>query len=100
MSHLNRPFTFPGQVWKDLVIDFLELACSLKPQEQEFLLQELQQQNIAAESIDVHPSFSINGRLIIICEEIPPVQECWLYFAKKQKIRRWAAQGRVLETTL
>ena len=95
MSHLNNPFTLPDHVWKDLVIDFLEMACFLKPQEQEFLVREMQQQNITAESIDVHPCFSINGRIIIVCEDTP-VQECWLYFVKKQKIRRWT-DGRVLE---
>lgn len=96
MSRLNDDFTFPSQVWKDLVNDFLEMACFLKPQQQEFLVRELQQENITAESIDVHPCFSINGRMVIICEDIP-VQECWIYFVKKQKIRRWT-NPRILET--
>ncbi len=96
MSRLNDDFAFPSQVWKDLVNDFLEMACFLKPQEQEFLIRELQQQNITAESIDAHPCFSINGRAVIVCEDVP-VQECWLYFVNKRKIRR-LTNARVLET--
>ncbi len=96
MSHFNNDFTFPGHVWKDLVSDFLEMACFLEPQEQEFLVRELQQQNIAAESIEVHPCFSINGRVVIVCEDVA-AQECWLYFVKKQKICRWT-RDQILET--
>ena len=64
-----------GSVWEYLVGDFLETACFLNSEERNCLVQELQRQNVKAESIDVHPCFSINGKIIIVCEEILP-KEC------------------------
>jgi hypothetical protein len=75
-------------VWPDLVRDFLEMACFLRPEEQEVLIREIEKLNIQAESIDVYPCFSINGRVMIVCED-GEAQECWLYFVKKQQIQKW-----------
>lgn len=82
-----------GNVWQDLVCDFLEMACFLKPDDHTYLIEELQKQNVKADSIDVHPCFSINGKVIIVCEEIVP-RECWLFFAKRRQVTRWMEIGR------
>ena len=42
----------PG-VWEDLVHDFLEMACFLKIEDQNLLVQELQKQKIQAEIVDL-----------------------------------------------
>lgn len=77
-----------GSIWPDLVSDFLEMSCFLKAEEQAFLLRELQKYGMTTETIDVHPCFSIEGRMIIVCEDIE-VKECWLYFVRKQQIQKW-----------
>jgi hypothetical protein len=88
MKDFESQINFPGSVWPDLVRDFLEMACFLRPEEQEMLVQELKRQNIQAESIDVYPCFVINGRVVIVCEN-GTARECWLYFVKKQIIQKW-----------
>ena len=74
-------------VWKYLVTDFLEMACFLNTEEQEHLLNELARSGIRADAICAHPGFSIQGKLVVICEETTPV-ECWLYDPKKRNIQR------------
>lgn len=86
----NTPL-IPGSVWQDLVHDFLEMACFLRPEEQEFLVQELQRQNIDAENIEVYPCFAINNRVVIVCET-GSAQECWFYFVKNRQIQKWKGQ--------
>lgn len=93
-NNLDSPFA--GRVWEDLVTDFLEMACFLKPEDHQYLIRELQKQNIQAESIDVHPCFSINGKVIIICEEFVP-RECWLFYAKRRQVQRWLEVERRLQ---
>lgn len=88
MEKRNLEHLFGENVWEDLVSDFLEMACFLKPEDHTYLIEELQRQNVKAESIDVHPCFSINGKVIIVCEEIVP-RECWLFFAKRRQVTRW-----------
>ncbi len=88
---LNPP-ALPGSVWQDLVHDFLEMACFLRPEEQEFLVRELQRQNIEAENIEVYPCFAINNRVVIVCETGQAQEECWFYFVKKQQIQKWKGQ--------
>ena len=82
-------------VWEYLVTDFLEMTCCLKEDEQDFLVAALKQEGIKADAIDTHPSFSIDGRVILIHGknrglETPgdPIKECWLYSPAEKKIRR------------
>lgn len=93
----SQPPELPRSVWQDLVHDFLEMACFLRTEEQELLVQELQKHNIQAENIDVYPCFAINGQVVIVCEEEGAAQACWLYFVKKQRIQKWT-ESRLLET--
>lgn len=78
----------PFPVWEDLVLDFLEMACFLQKEEQRFLVDELERLGVQAENIDVHPCFSIRGRIIVICENEAP-KECWIYRVKQKSIQRW-----------
>ena len=68
----------PASIWEDLVQDYLELACLLKPSEQERLIGALQHENIQAESIEAYPCFTVDGRMVILCGK-DRVQECWFY---------------------
>ena len=56
------------QVWEHLVQDFLEIKCTLREPEQEFLLNFLKDKGVRADMIRMHPAFSIDGHLIIIVE--------------------------------
>ena len=73
-----------GNVWEDLVSDFLEMACFLSRGEQDFLLDALRGQ-VAAETIEAYPCFSIDGKIIVIAEQ-KPAGECWIYQPKQKKI--------------
>lgn len=92
MKELNPGDFFPKRVWEDLVVDFLELACFMTEEQQDYLIHQLSLLNLQAESIEVHPCFSVQGKLVVVCEEIP-VQECWVYFSRKKKIQKWAEAG-------
>ena len=81
-----------GGVWEDLVTDFLEMACFLTREQLSHLLRELGRQKIEADKIDVHPTFSVADRMVIICEESQP-QECWLYYPNEKRIARLTAEG-------
>lgn len=80
-------------IWEDLVTDFLEITCFLKPGDQTPLLQELHRQQTQAESIEIHPCFSISGKLIVIGEETL-LRECWLFDAGRKQIQRWFKMDR------
>ncbi len=85
---LNLKALLAGNIWEYLVGDFLETACFLSIKEQACLIEELQRQKIQAESIDVHPCFSINGKVIVVCEKIAP-KECWLFFTKHLYVQKY-----------
>jgi len=48
--------------------DFLEIKCTLKEPEQEFLLNFLKDKGVQAESIRMHPAFSVDDHLVVIME--------------------------------
>lgn len=54
--------------WEYLVRDFLEIRCTLKEPEQDYLLDFLKGKGLKAESIRIHHAFSINDCLVVIAE--------------------------------
>jgi hypothetical protein len=56
------------QTWEYLVRDFLEIKCTLKEPEQEFLLDFLKGKGVKAEAIRTHPAFSVDDHLVVIME--------------------------------
>ena len=75
----------PVSVWKYLVHDFLEMACFLTNDQRDYLIEELGQEETQADFIRVHPSFSTEGRVIVVCEE-GAANECWLYSPREKKL--------------
>ena len=63
MSFVNK------QTWEYLVRDFLEIKCTLKEPEQEFLLDFLKGKGVRAEEIQMHPAFSVDDHLVVIMED-------------------------------
>jgi hypothetical protein len=63
MSFVNK------QTWEYLVRDFLEIKCTLKEPEQEFLLDFLKGKGVRAEAIQMHPAFSVDDHLVVIMED-------------------------------
>ena len=57
------------RTWEYLVRDFLEIKCTLKEPEQEFLLDFLKGKGVEAESIRMHPAFSVDDHLVVIMQE-------------------------------
>ena len=74
-------------IWEDLVNDFLEMACFLSEGERSCLIQDLGRTGIAADEILAHPSFSIEKRLVSVCENVS-VDEFWLYYPRERKIQK------------
>lgn len=56
------------QTWEYLVRDFLDIKCTLKEPEQEFLLDFLKGKGVRADAIRMHPAFSVDDHLVIIME--------------------------------
>lgn len=76
---------FSKQTWEYLVRDFLEIKCTLKEPEQEFLLDFLKGKGVKAEAIRMHPAFSVDDHLVVIMEEEDPVKRLF-YRPKKMTI--------------
>jgi hypothetical protein len=56
------------ETWEYLVRDFLEIKCTLKEPEQEFLLDFLKGKGIKGNAIRMHPAFSVDDHLVVIME--------------------------------
>jgi len=81
MSFVNK------QTWEYLVRDFLEIKCTLREPEQEFLLDFLKGKGVSAESIRMHPAFSVDDHLVVIMEEEEAsLKKRLFYRPKKQTI--------------
>ena len=57
------------QTWEYLVRDFLEIKCTLREPEQEFLLDFLKSKGVKADEIRLHPAFSVDDHLVIVMED-------------------------------
>ena len=66
-----------------LVRDFLEIKCTLKEPEQEFLLDFLKGKGVKAESIRMHPAFSVADHLVIIMEDAEEKKRFFYHPGKK-----------------
>ena len=75
-------------MWDYVLDDFLELTCPLTEAERDVLLEALRASRIRTESIDIHSTFSVDGRLVIVLEG-PKAHECWLYYPKAGKIEKY-----------
>jgi hypothetical protein len=73
------------QTWEYLVQDFLEIKCTLKEPEQEFLLDFLKGKGLRAESIRMHPAFSVDDHLVVIMEDIDMESKKRLFYHPKKK---------------
>ncbi len=84
MERTSFPRNFLPQVLADIIRDFLEIACQLAETEQAYLMRELEQTSVSSEGIEVHPAFSVDGKVIIIGNK--SASECWLYSPETGKI--------------
>ena len=73
------------QTWEYLVRDFLEIKCTLKEPEQEFLLNFLKGKGVKAEAIRTHPAFSVDDHLVVIMEDGVSKRRLF-YHPRKRKI--------------
>lgn len=64
--------------WEDIVNDFLEVGCQLSKTERDCILKIFEKQNIRSSHIQVHPTFSFNGHLVIILKQTP-IHQYWIY---------------------
>lgn len=71
------------QTWEYLVRDFLEIKCTLKEPEQEFLLDFLKGKGLKAESIRVHPAFSVDDHLVVIMGKAASKRKLFYHPQKK-----------------
>ena len=73
------------QTWEYLVRDFLEIKCTLKEPEQEFLLDFLKGKGVRAEASQTHPAFSVDDHLVVILEDAGSKKRLF-YHPKKMTI--------------
>lgn len=68
--------------WEDLVEDFLEVAGRMNPAQRQDVLENLRLEGITQEHLEVHPAFSIQGKLMVILRG-GLFQKCILYFPQQ-----------------
>lgn len=73
--------------WEDLINDFLEVACRLNSEERELAISTLKREKISAEHLEVHPAFSIDGRVMVVLKP-GNLKECLFYFLEERKIEK------------
>ncbi|MFA5168380.1 MAG: hypothetical protein WC530_07610 [Candidatus Omnitrophota bacterium] len=71
------------QTWEYLVRDFLEIKCTLKEREREFLLDFLKGRGVKAEAIRIHPAFSVGDHLVVIMEDTDSKKRFFYHPQKK-----------------
>jgi hypothetical protein len=71
------------RTWEYLVRDFLEIKCTLREPEQEFLLSFLKDKGVKAESIQLHPAFSVDDHLVVVMEDTDPKKR--LFYRPRKK---------------
>ncbi len=87
----QHPNKRKSAIWKDLVTDYLEIRSHLTRPQKTYLVEELQQAQVKADNIEVHPCFSIQGRTVIVAETEPP-QEYWFYCSRKHRIKKLSSE--------
>lgn len=73
--------------WEDLINDFLEVACRLDPGQRALAIDALKSENISTEHLEVHPAFSIDGKIMIVLKP-GSMKECLFYFLEQRKIEK------------
>mgnify|MGYP000446638784 CR=1 FL=1 len=73
--------------WEDLINDFLEVACRLAPDERALAINALKSENISAEHLEVHPAFSIDGKVMVVLKP-GLMKECLFYFLEQRRIEK------------
>ncbi len=73
------------ETWEYLVRDFLEIRCTLKEREQNYLVGVLKGKSLKADSIRIHQAFSVDDCLVVIAEGRSSKQRLF-YHPEKQLI--------------
>ena len=54
------------KVLADIIQDFLEMNCKMPEKERSYLVRELGHEPFASEAIEVHPAFSVDGKIVVV----------------------------------
>ena len=81
-----EPDALTPKVLADIIQDFLEMNCKLAEKDRAYLVRELSQESLTSEAIEVHPAFSVDGKIIVVKNS--PAMECWVYAPKARKITK------------
>ena len=76
------------KVLADIIQDFLEMNCKMPEKERSYLVRELGHEPFASEAIEVHPAFSVDGKIVVVKNTPAPAMECWIYAPRAKKIRK------------
>lgn len=78
--------------WEDLVEDFLEVACRINQAQRITALEHLRLDGITAEHLEVHPAFSIQGRLMVVVRGAE-ISKCILYFVRNGRFETMSLEN-------
>lgn len=73
------------KTWEDLVEDFLEVACRMNRAQRETALESFRLESITSEHLEVHPAFSVEGRLMVVLNGTE-ISKCTLYFVRNGRV--------------
>ena len=81
------------ETWEYLVKDFLDIKCTIREPEQEFLLDFLKQRGVSANKIQMHPAFSVDDHLVVVMEgENNCAQKSFVYHPNEMRIDEQATE--------
>lgn len=80
------------KTWEDLVEDFLEVACRMNQAQRETALENLRLDSITSEHLEVHPAFSIEGRLMVVLRGTE-ISKCTLYFVRNGRFETMSLEA-------
>jgi len=73
--------------WEYILEDYMDLSCSLKEEDQKFLIGEIKREKLKADRIEIIAAFIVEEKIVIIPQETR-AEECWIYFPGERKIER------------
>ncbi|HOE68781.1 MAG TPA: hypothetical protein PK997_06315 [Candidatus Omnitrophota bacterium] len=71
--------------WEYVMRDFLEVKCSLKEREQEYLLDFLKTKGVSEKPVRIYPAFSVADCLVVVTDGMKTKRR-WFYHRGRKKI--------------
>lgn len=79
-------------VLEHIVDDLLELSYAVAKDSRDCLCEWLRVRRICAESVQTHPSFTID-RMVIVIRDESEIEECWFFDPKLKRFKKMVSRN-------